>query len=202
MAYCKKCRAYIPDGQTKCLACGYDEAAEREAKQHNTKNEGGFASEYAKEKEEMERRRREREEQRGEYEQRRREQQEENRRWAEQERRRRRESGQSANEANYSSSRNKSVNPIKHKELAGLSYLGICFIIPMLLCGDDNFARFHVRQGVGLFAFGIICDVVSAIIPIGWLLSIFRVYCIFKGIGNAHYGKMEPLPYIGKYIDR
>ena len=28
MAYCDKCGAYIPDGQTKCLACGYDEAAE------------------------------------------------------------------------------------------------------------------------------------------------------------------------------
>ena len=31
MAYCDKCGAYIPDGQTKCLACGYDEAEERAA---------------------------------------------------------------------------------------------------------------------------------------------------------------------------
>ena len=28
MAYCKSCGAYIPDGQTACLACGYDESAE------------------------------------------------------------------------------------------------------------------------------------------------------------------------------
>ena len=27
MAYCKSCGAYIPDGQTVCLACGYDENA-------------------------------------------------------------------------------------------------------------------------------------------------------------------------------
>ena len=25
MAYCKKCGAYIPDGLTACLACGFDE---------------------------------------------------------------------------------------------------------------------------------------------------------------------------------
>ena len=29
MAYCNECGAYIPDGRTKCLACGYD-AAEAE----------------------------------------------------------------------------------------------------------------------------------------------------------------------------
>ena len=26
MSYCKKCGAYIPDGQDVCLACGFDEA--------------------------------------------------------------------------------------------------------------------------------------------------------------------------------
>ena len=29
MSYCTKCGAYIPDGQTSCLACGFDEAAEK-----------------------------------------------------------------------------------------------------------------------------------------------------------------------------
>ena len=28
MAYCEKCGAYIPDGQSKCLACGFDGAEE------------------------------------------------------------------------------------------------------------------------------------------------------------------------------
>ena len=30
MGYCTSCGAYIPDGQTKCLACGYDEAAQQQ----------------------------------------------------------------------------------------------------------------------------------------------------------------------------
>ena len=28
MSYCKKCGAYIPDGLSACLACGYDETAQ------------------------------------------------------------------------------------------------------------------------------------------------------------------------------
>ena len=34
MAYCSKCGAYIPDGMTRCLACGYDEYAEQTAAQY------------------------------------------------------------------------------------------------------------------------------------------------------------------------
>ena len=34
MSYCKKCGAYIPDNQDVCLACGFDEAAEK--RQQNT----------------------------------------------------------------------------------------------------------------------------------------------------------------------
>ena len=31
MAYCKSCGAYIPDGLNTCLACGFDEGAEKAA---------------------------------------------------------------------------------------------------------------------------------------------------------------------------
>ena len=32
---------------------------------------------------------------------------------------------------------------------------------------------------------------------IGWVLSLFRLFCIIKGISNAIQGKKEPLPFIG-----
>ena len=31
MAYCDKCGAYVPEGQTKCVACGYDPEEEKRA---------------------------------------------------------------------------------------------------------------------------------------------------------------------------
>ena len=42
MSYCKKCGAYIPDGQEICLACGFDEAGEK-----RKENSGSSAYAYA-----------------------------------------------------------------------------------------------------------------------------------------------------------
>ena len=45
MAYCDECGAYIPDGQTVCLACGYDPAKVK-SKSKKTVGSGGFAYEF------------------------------------------------------------------------------------------------------------------------------------------------------------
>ena len=73
-------------------------------------------------------------------------------------------------------------------------------LLPYILCKDSFFARFHAKQGLALFVFGAIADVIGAIFPIGWLLTLFRVYCVIKGLLSALDGKMEPLPILGKYI--
>ena len=51
MAYCKSCGAYIPDGITACLACGYDEAAKAQessgtatAGKHEKKSGGAYVT--------------------------------------------------------------------------------------------------------------------------------------------------------------
>ena len=52
MAYCVRCGAYIPDGQSICLACGYDpEAAqialrEKAEKEKNAKSGAAAARQY------------------------------------------------------------------------------------------------------------------------------------------------------------
>ena len=57
MAYCMSCGAYIPDGQTKCLACGYDEAAKgREQKKKSDSYAYDVQDENLKEKLEQQRR--------------------------------------------------------------------------------------------------------------------------------------------------
>ena len=46
MGYCTSCGAYIPDGQSKCLACGFDENAEKE--KASASSGGGAAAAAAK----------------------------------------------------------------------------------------------------------------------------------------------------------
>ncbi len=207
MAYCEKCGAYIPDGQSKCLACGFDGVEEERR-----------AAQAA----------RQQEDQRAQAEQRRRERQEINKKWAESEQqhrrnmeeleRRRKEAEEKAKKeaeqknkagdwqkTEYGSFRftdgnDRSRTSAGHnKLLAALSYVNILFLIPLLFVQDDEFARFHAKQGARLFVCYAIARILGAIFSIGWLVNILLVIMMILGIKNALNDKWEPLPYIGKF---
>ncbi len=220
MAYCKRCGAYIPDGLSACLACGYDEAGE------SAVNNGAAAAAAARDQQN--------EDFRLKYEEERRKRQEENLRWAEEERRRRDEEerrrleeermrleeerkrleqerilneNQARGRQRYadprqSVSRNQSNEKGRGRVLGALSYLSVLWILPFIFCRDDYAARYHARQGLTLFIFGVICDAVGSLTGFGWILSLFRLYCIYKGMSNALNDRTEPLPLIGEIGDK
>lgn len=96
------------------------------------------------------------------------------------------------------------------KGLAWLSYLGILFLIPLLVNKDNEYSKFHVKQGIVLF----ICEVgwqiasfIFSIIPVLGSIIVsagFLVLFILMVIGiiNAINGKTESLPVIGKYAEK
>ena len=216
MAYCNKCGAYIPDGLSACLACGYDESAQTK------KNTGAAAkstSDIVRERMEEQRRARQEENRRwAEQEESRRRHQEQSRQWAEQEKQRRQQQEQSrqwaeqeyarrqaerenaARNYTYRSTLNR-ANPGKTadsgKLFAALSYLSFLFVLPHIFCPQDEFAKFHAKQGLKLFIFTILADTLGALTGFGWILSLLRFYFIYKGMSNAFSGVEEPLPYIG-----
>ena len=203
MAYCKSCGAYIPDGQSTCLACGFDETAgQREAAAtaaqpaagSGQRKTGQFDSDFLREQLEQQRRR----------------QQENSRKWAETEyaqRRKGREEQardfQSASAAPPgrqagASARGDSGTELDASRLfSALSYFSVLFVLPYLFRGEDRFALFHARQGLTLFLAGVLGDIAGTMFGIGWLVAIARVYLIYKGVSNALRGKREALPYIG-----
>lgn len=93
-----------------------------------------------------------------------------------------------------------------NKVISLFSYIGILFLIPLLAAKDSRYARFHANQGIILFIFAIIVNIVIAIlglIPvvgliIGWVLSIAELVLLIIGIVNAVTGKAKELPLIGK----
>lgn len=206
MAYCDKCGAYIPDGQSKCLACGYDSAEEEK-----------YAAQAA----------RQQEDQRAQAEQRRRERQELNKKWAESEQRhrrnmeelerRRKEAEEKArreaeqkkadewHQTEYGSFRFTDANDRSktsaghNKLLAALSYVSILFLLPLLFAQDDEFAKFHAKQGARLFVCNAIGSILGSIFSIGWVVNLLLLYLMVVGIRNALNGKWEALPYIGKF---
>ena len=195
MAYCDKCGAYIPDGQLKCLACGYDPgAAARE------EWERAAAAAYQQEKKAQEERARADEERRRKI--------DEDRRWAEKEyARRRAERIESERDqwvkAAYTARENAEYreNAAGNKLFGILSYFSFLFVLPFIFAGDDKFCRFHGKQGLALFVFSAIADSLSAT-PFGWIMQVMRIYMMVKGIISAANGRCDPLPFIGKYFEK
>ncbi len=206
MAYCKKCGAYIPDGQETCLACGYSEAAEK-AKEKAAQNSASATAYAPRQKSEEELR--EDEVRRARAEERRRQQQEMNRKWAEAEQLRRQqqedfrrsqeEAARRAREqelhrnAPYGSSGYKNSSS-DSRLFSYLSYISFLCFLPSLLGIEDPFTRFHARQGRKLFFASLIMDFIPGINAVA---AIVRVVLAVIGMRNVSAGRMEKLPIIG-----
>jgi len=199
MAYCSKCGAYIPDGQTVCLACGNDseqekaqnsQAQTKQAAYDDTGNFYSFTNEELREKLEEQRKK----------------QQEQSRKWAEQEKERRereRESVKDNWKTYTAATQNRAQNTVLSKNsntklLSILSYISILFLVPMLFFPEDRKAGFHAKQGLRLLIYSVLCDVITWIPAVGTLLQISRIYLMIRGIINAANGREEALPVIGK----
>lgn len=201
MAYCVKCGAYIPDGQSKCLACGYDGSA-----QQQTGQAGGYA--YGSEYDQQRRQDQERERRQRQEEYRQQAEEEFRRRQAEQDRQER-QAQQRASGHPYSSSgrvggysTRRSGSAADSKFLAAASYFGILCALPYIFRPQDRFAMFHAKQGVALLLFQIAAGIIGEVTGIGWILSLFSLVCVIKGVSGALSGRMERLPLIGQLADR
>lgn len=88
----------------------------------------------------------------------------------------------------------------KAKGTAWLSYLGILWLVPLLTLKDNEFAKFHVKQGIVLTIYGFGIGVVGGGIPfLGWFIvapvgSIIILILAIMGIVNALGGKFWKCP--------
>jgi len=90
----------------------------------------------------------------------------------------------------------------KNKVISALAYF--IFFLPLIVCNDSLFGKFHANQGLLLFITCAVGNIVLALIPfIGWILLPLFSLAIFIlgiiGLINALNGKAEELPVIGKY---
>ena len=87
-----------------------------------------------------------------------------------------------------------------------LSYLGILFLIPLLVDKDKEFKHFHAKQGMVLFIAEIITAMFAAVPVLGWfgapILYIAWLILSIIGITNVLEGNKKELPYIGHFADK
>jgi uncharacterized membrane protein len=101
----------------------------------------------------------------------------------------------------------------QNKTMAGLAY--ILFFLPLIVCKDSKFGRFHANQGLlllilSVLGYAVISIITSLLITITWrsfgLISLlYNIYGLFilalvvYGAVNGLNGKAKELPVIGKF---
>ena len=102
---------------------------------------------------------------------------------------------------------NKETPKKEEKDLTAiLSYIGILFLVPLLVCKDNAFAQFHAKQGLVLFIAEIATMFIAWIPILGWLIGLVAwitwLVLSIIGIINVVNGKQVPLPIIGKFAEK
>ena len=226
MAFCKKCGAYIPIDETACPACGYDPEAEareaEEAKKRAEEEERRRQEEDRLRRQEEERRRRQEEARRREEERRKQgyyssgtqsqyASQHTGQSTAYQSQYASQHAGQTwvppwqqqqqqnaYQSQNYAHMQNQARESVDKQKLSILSYLGPLWFIPLIARNDDDFARFHTKQGLAQMIFSGLLSVVFG----GEIATLASLFFTIKGISNVLKGKKEPLPIIGKIFGK
>lgn len=90
----------------------------------------------------------------------------------------------------------------QNKVMGGLAYL--IFFLPLLVCPDSQFGRFHANQGLLLLLVGFVGSFILGIIPIiGWVILPFFGLAVFVlaiyGLINGLNGKVKELPLFGHF---
>ena len=113
---------------------------------------------------------------------------------------------------NHDDTQNKNDEMQKAQQIAWLSYLGILVIVPILIEPNNEYIKFHARQGIVLLLFEIgwtILRFILGLIPvikyIAAILSFFMwvgfVALSVIGIINAIQGEWKKLPLVGEFAD-
>ncbi|MGJ6980883.1 hypothetical protein ACSDQ9_10210 [Aestuariimicrobium soli] len=98
------------------------------------------------------------------------------------------------------------------KTLSAVGYLGILFLLPLLMQPNNRFSRFHANQSIVNVLTAVVLGIGSGIIQfvldqlnvplvgglIGWLCSLAPIVLAVIGAVNAGSGKAKTLPIIGK----
>jgi len=113
-------------------------------------------------------------------------------------------------EENVSGPTGSSSDVDENKAIAAIGYLGILFLVPLLVKKDSPFAQYHAKQGMILFIADVILWFVAFIIGVAtlgigfylsWIIWLLIIVWTILGIVNALNGKMQPLPIIGKMAE-
>jgi Predicted membrane protein len=89
--------------------------------------------------------------------------------------------------------------------IAYLTLIGLVVAFVMNNEKKEPFARYHIRQSLGLNIAALALSMVNVIPILGWIVSIIGMFVVLYmwvvGLMNAINGKEKPLPILGKQFE-
>lgn len=86
-----------------------------------------------------------------------------------------------------------------NKFIAALSYLGILFLVPLLVKKESPFAQFHAKQGLVLC----IAFFVFSFIPfLGWMVNLFLLVVVIIALIKTLSGEAWELPFVKDVVKK
>jgi uncharacterized membrane protein len=90
--------------------------------------------------------------------------------------------------------------------MALISYIGPLCLIPFINKNQDEFVKFHMKQGIVLLALELASWIIFGMIPMFWLIgNLFGVVWLVLsviGIINVTKNEKKEIPLVGKYADK
>lgn len=92
-----------------------------------------------------------------------------------------------------------------NKLMAILSYIGPLVIVSYMTAKDDDFVKFHAKQGLVVFGLEVIIMFAGSMLYGFWmimnLLNLLTLVLSIIGIVNVIQGQKKELPVVGKYAN-
>lgn len=96
-----------------------------------------------------------------------------------------------------------SQHSTEERFFSAIAYVGILFLIPLLLKKDSKYSQFHAKQGLVLFIAWAINSVIVIIPILGWIVSFVGSIVLFVlsilGVLKAYSGEEWKMPYIHEF---
>jgi uncharacterized membrane protein len=104
---------------------------------------------------------------------------------------------------------NNPVTTNEGKNIAIIAYITIIGLIIAFVMNNDkknDFAKYHIKQSLGLALTGLALGLIGMIPILGWIINILGIFVLLymwiMGLVNAINGQDKPVPILGnKYLE-
>ncbi len=90
----------------------------------------------------------------------------------------------------------------ENRYVAALSYLGILFLIPLLMKKESPFAQFHAKQGLVITIAWIVGSFVFWFPIIGWALAVVLFVADVMALFRTLSGESWEIPYVKEVVKK